>query len=77
MVNEMKENLKVTWIFFLVRFAASLLIGLVYIFTAAAIQYAYVGFLGETKFNYIMGGIFSLMIGSLLCTYLGLSLIHI
>lgn len=71
MVNEMKENLKVTWIFFLVRFAASLLIGLVYIFTAAAIQYAYVGFLGETKFNYIMGGIFSLMIGSLLCTYLG------
>lgn len=71
MFNEMKENFKVTWIFFLARFAASLVVGLIYILLAAAIQYMYVGFLGETKFNYIMGGIFSLMIGSLICTYLG------
>lgn len=71
MLAEVRENLKVTWIFLLTRFAVSLVVGLFYILLAAALQYFYVSLLGETKFNYIIGGVLSLFVGSIACTYLG------
>lgn len=71
MKHSLGENLRVSWIFFLVRFAASLLIGLIYILLAAAIQYFYVSLFGESKFNYIIGGIFSLVLGAVASGALG------
>ena len=52
-----RRNVKVSSGFFLVRFIVSILVGLAYILVAAGIQYAVVGVLGESTFNYIVGGL--------------------
>lgn len=71
MLQQFKKNLMATKIFFFVRFAVSAVVGLVYLLVAAGIQYIYVSWFGESTFNYIVGGCFSLYLGSLVCTYLG------
>lgn len=71
MFSQLGANIRATWIFFVVRFVASALIGLLYIIIAAAIQYFYVEVFGETTFNYIIGGAFSLFLGSFAAKYLG------
>lgn len=71
MIQQFKKNLMATKIFFFVRFAVSLVVGLVYLLVAAGIQYIYVSWFGESTFNYIVGGCFSLYLGSLVCTYSG------
>lgn len=67
MIKQIKLNLRATKVFFFVRFVFSLLIGFVYIFIAANVQYLFVSILGESTFNYIMGGILSLMAGVAIC----------
>lgn len=71
MFNQLGANIRATWIFFVVRLVASALVGLIYIIIAAAIQYFYVELFGETTFNYIVGGAFSLFLGSFAAKYLG------
>lgn len=71
MFTQIGKNLWVTKIFFLVRFAAALIISIVYIILAAAIQSIFVKWFGENTFNYILGGIMSLILGAMICNYLG------
>ena len=71
MFEQFRINLRATYIFVLVRLVASALVGLVYILVAAAIQYFYVSLLGETTFNYIVGGGLSLFLGSIVAKYFG------
>lgn len=71
MLRELKENILATKEFFLTRFVASALVGLVYLLVAAGIQYQYVKWFGESIFNYISGGLISLFLGSIVCAYLG------
>lgn len=71
MIQQFKKNLMATKIFFFARFAVSAVVGIVYLLVAAGIQYIYVSWFGESTFNYLIGGCFSLYLGSLVCTYLG------
>lgn len=71
LLEHLKLYIKTTWVFFLVRLVASALVGLVYILIAAAIQYFFVELFGETTFNYIVGGVLSLYLGAVACTYFG------
>lgn len=66
-----RRNVKVSSGFFLVRFIVSILVGLAYILVAAGIQYAVVGVLGESTFNYIVGGLLSLFLGAVICNLIG------
>lgn len=67
MRSHFQRNLKTTSGFLLVRFVVSLFVAVVYIFVAAAIQYAVVKVLGETTFNYLVGGLLSLFLGVIIC----------
>lgn len=67
MMKQIRINLRATKVFFFVRFVLSLLIGFVYIFIAANVQYMFVSILGESTFNYIIGGLLSLMAGIAIC----------
>lgn len=71
MFAQLGRNLWVTKVFIFVRFVAALLVSLVYIFFAAAVQDMFVKFFGENTFNYIVGGIMSLFLGIVICNYLG------
>lgn len=71
MFSQIGKNLWVTKIFFLVRFAAALVVSIVYIILAAGIQNMFVKWFGENTFNYILGGLMSLALGALVCNYLG------
>lgn len=71
MRSAFRRNLHVTASFLLVRFVASVAVALMYIFVAAGIQYAFVELLGESTFNYIVGGLLSLMLGVLFCGVVG------
>jgi len=71
MVKQIKLNLRATSVFFLVRLVAAALIGVVYFFIAANIQYWIVSILGANTFNYILGGVMSLALGCLVCSYVG------
>lgn len=71
MIKQVWENLLATKIFFFVRFVAAAIVGIVYLLVAAGIQYTFVEWFGETTFNYIVGGVLSMYLGALACTYLG------
>ena len=71
MWSEFVKNVNTTKVFFFVRFAVSMVIACIYILVAAAIQDFYVGWFGKTKFNYISGGMISLVLGAMGCIYLG------
>lgn len=71
MNKQFRRNTCVTGVFFLVRFVVALGISLLYILVAAAIQYYFVALLGESTFNYIVGGLLSLFLGALFCHYVG------
>ena len=71
MFSQVKFNLWTTKVFFIVRLSAAVLVSFVYILLAAAVQDYYVRIFGESTFNYIVGGILSLAIGSWVCTYFG------
>ena len=71
MGNRFKENVFITRSFFFVRFAFSVLVGFIYILLAAFIQYNFVKLLGESTFNYIVCGLLSLLLGAIVCNYLG------
>lgn len=71
MRKQLWEQLCATKIFFFVRLVAAMVVGIVYLFVAAGVQYFYVSWFGETTFNYIVGGALSLYLGALACTYLG------
>ena len=58
-----KRNMHVTAGFFALRFAVCIGVALAYLLVAAAIQYAFVSLLGESTFNYIVGGLLSLVLG--------------
>lgn len=66
-----KRNLKLTSVFFLVRFLVTIVVSVIYILIAAAVQYWFVSWLGENTFNYIIGGVLSLGVGAFICRYLG------
>lgn len=66
-----KRNMHVTAGFFALRFAVCIGVALAYLLVAAAIQYAFVSLLGESTFNYIVGGLLSLMLGILVCSFGG------
>ena len=70
-MKQIQECVKATWIFFIVRFIASMLVGFIYIVIAAAIQYVFVTLFGETTFNYIIGGVLSLYLSVVVCAYVG------
>lgn len=72
MWSQAAKNIWTTKFFFVVRLAASLAIAFVYLIFAAAVQYYYVTWFGESTFNYLVGGALSLCIGALVCHYLGL-----
>lgn len=57
--------------FFLLRFLVSIGVAIVYILVAAGIQYAFVGLMGESTFNYIVGGLLSLLLGVIVCNFGG------
>lgn len=65
------RNVRVTSVFFLFRFVVALAISVLYIFVAAAIQYYVVKLLGESTFNYIVGGLLSLFLGVIVCNFVG------
>lgn len=67
----MLDGIWATRIFFLVRFIAAFLVAVVYILVAAAIQFWFVSWFGETTFNYISGGLISLLVGATVCIVLG------
>ena len=66
-----RRNVRVTSVFFFVRFVFALVISLLYILIAAAVQYYFVKLLGESTFNYIVGGLLSLFFGVMFCHYIG------
>lgn len=66
-----RRNLHVTSSFFLLRFAVSVGVAVAYILVAAAIQYAFVVLMGESTFNYIAGGLLSLILGVGFCAIVG------
>lgn len=66
-----KRNMHVTAGFFALRFAVCIGVALAYLLVAAAIQYAFVSLLGESTFNYIVGGLLSLVLGILVCSFGG------
>lgn len=68
--KEFRTNLQVTSAFFFVRLVFSLLIAVIYIIVAAMIQYYFVRFVGESTFNYIIGGLLSLFLGIIICKVL-------
>lgn len=66
-----RRNVRVTGSFFLLRFIVALLVGVLYIVIAAFIQDIFVRILGESSFNYIVGGLLSLFLGVIFCYYVG------
>lgn len=71
MGSHFRRNVATTSGFFLVRFFVALIVAFAYIFVAAGIQYAVVGILGESTFNYIVGGLLSLFLGAIVCDRVG------
>lgn len=71
MVKQFVEIMRATKVFIFVRAVAAFAICVLYILAAAAIQYYYVQLFGESTFNYIVGGILSLIAGVALCGTLG------
>lgn len=66
-----KDFLRVSTPFMLFRLVVSIAMAVVYILVAAGVQYLVVSVLGETTFNYIFGGLASLIIGVVACKLLG------
>ena len=71
MNNLFARNVRVTFGFFLIRLFASVFVGIIYIFLAGVIQYWFVMLLGESTFNYIVGGLLSLFLGVIICNFIG------
>lgn len=71
MFDALRRNMKITVVFMAVRFAVTLLVCFFYLIVAAWVQWAFVALLGESTFNYIAGGIVSLVVGVAFCYYIG------
>lgn len=71
MGSHFRRNVTTTAGFFAIRFGVSVAVALSYIVVAAGIQYAVVGILGESTFNYIVGGLLSLFLGVIVCERAG------
>lgn len=71
MLEALRKHIRITRVFLAVRFAVTFLICLAYLFVVAYIQYLFVGVMGESTFNYITGGVLSLVVGVVFCYYLG------
>lgn len=69
--GDFRRNVVVTRGFFLIRLLVSVAISVLYIFVAAGIQYWFVQVLGESVFNYVVGGLLSLLLGIVVCKVLG------
>lgn len=67
MGSHFRRNVMTTSGFFVLRFIVAIMVAFAYILVAAGIQYAVVGVLGESTFNYIVGGLLSLFLGAILC----------
>ncbi len=66
-----KRNLRATAGFFGLRFVVCIGIAIAYLIIAAGIQFAFVSLLGESTFNYIAGGLLSLLLGILFLNLIG------
>lgn len=66
-----KRNLQATAGFFGLRFVVCIGIAIAYLIVAAGIQFAFVSLLGESTFNYIVGGLLSLLLGILFLNLIG------
>lgn len=66
-----KDGIKATWPFIIVRLLTVLVVCAIYLFVAAQLQYWGVKLLGESTFNYIITGLLSLFVGVALCSFLG------
>lgn len=71
MLDALKRNLRITAVFMAVRFAVTVLVCFLYLVIAAWIQWAFVSLMGESTFNYIAGGVVSLVVGVAFCYYAG------
>ena len=71
MFRQFRRNLWATRVFFLTRFVVCAAVSFVYILIAAGIQYLFVKWFGENTFNYIIGGILSIIVGAWICNYIG------
>ena len=71
MLREIFELLWATKVFIFVRAVLAMIIAVLYLIVAAAIQYWFVSIFGESTFNYIVGGIFSLGAGIAICGSIG------
>lgn len=71
MGSHFRRNVVTTSGFFVLRFVVTLIVTMAYIIVAAGIQYAVVGLLGESTFNYIVGGLLSLFLGAIVCDRVG------
>ena len=71
MISQFIEIVRATKVFLFVRAVVAFSISVIYILVAAAIQYYYVQLFGESTFNYIVGGMLSLIAGIAICGTLG------
>lgn len=71
LTKKFRQYVRVTGGFFLLRFLCAIVVAFLYIFIAAFIQDVFVRILGESSFNYIVGGLLSLFLGVLFCHYIG------
>lgn len=71
MGSTFRRNVVTTSGFFLLRFLVTIVVAITYILAAAGIQYIVVSILGETTFNYIVGGLLSLFLGIAVCNFVG------
>lgn len=73
----MRRSIEATFAFFAERFVICIVVSVLYIFVAAAVQATLVGWLGQSTFNYIIAGICSMGVAIPVCGYLGALLLII
>lgn len=71
MSKSLKEKIYYTKSFFIVRLLCAVANVILYFLMAAWSQYLFVGVFGENKFNYIVGGIISLLFCVAVCKFTG------
>lgn len=71
MENTFKKFIKLSYPFIVIRFLVSLAVSVFYILIGAFIQYQFISLLGESTFNYIVGGLLSLFLGVMFCRSIG------
>lgn len=71
MSKSLKEKIYYTKSFFIIRLLCAVANVVLYFLIAAWLQYLFVDIFGENKFNYIVGGIISLLFCVAVCKFIG------